>query len=170
MMSYTVYTDGSFHIKSGKGGWGTVICHDTITGLQVEWQDYGGKKGATSSGEMEVIGVWNALKDLPDKCNVILYCDNQYALKSIVKDGNGSLEMMLGRVHYTGWLKGWIIKGWRTTTGPVKNQELWEDVMKECHRLLSNGSAVKFQWVKGHDGNEGNELADKLAEIGTSLQ
>jgi len=168
-MNIEVYTDGSFHIKTGIGGWGTLIRYNYDTDFVTNWYDYGGKIGATSSGEMEVIGILKALTDLPNKCNVKIYCDNQYAFKSLVDGGNGELTMILGRVQYTGWIRGWIKNGWKTTKGPVKNQNLWIDVMNQCNRLLKYGSVVNFFWVKGHSNDEYNDIADDLARKGAEL-
>ncbi|TBR36418.1 ribonuclease HI, partial [Marinomonas agarivorans] len=44
---------------------------------------------------------------------------------------------------------------------PVKNKDLWQARDKECAR-----HDVKWQWVKGHAGIEGNEIADELANLG----
>ena len=57
----------------------------------------------------------------------------------------------------------WIIK-WRKIIGKmpikkeVKNKDLWI-------KLLEAGKMhqIEWNWVKGHEGNEGNEIADKLA-------
>ena len=46
----------------------------------------------------------------------------------------------------------------RTKTEPAKNPDLWEKLLKLCGKR-----DVRFQWVKGHDGNEGNERCDELA-------
>ncbi|TQH37857.1 RNase H family protein, partial [Pseudomonas aeruginosa] len=42
---------------------------------------------------------------------------------------------------------------------PVKNRDLLE-VLNE----LLKKNKVKFHWVKGHSGDEGNEKADQLAK------
>ena len=47
-----------------------------------------------------------------------------------------------------------ITKGWKKN----KNQDLWEILEK-----LVSEKNVKWEWVKGHSGNEFNEKADKLA-------
>lgn len=59
----------------------------------------------------------------------------------------------------TKWLEGWKRQGWKNRDGkPVPNWDLWE-------RLdILNDSRVHWQWVRAHDGNELNEVADKLAK------
>ena len=41
--------------------------------------------------------------------------------------------------------------------------------MKECHEILNNldkTNKVTTNWIPGHEGYEGNEIADKLAKAG----
>jgi ribonuclease HI len=55
-------------------------------------------------------------------------------------------------------LDRWINRGWRTTTGPVKNQELWEAVA-----LLKKELNIEWKWCKGHEKeNILNNRADEL--------
>ena len=44
---------------------------------------------------------------------------------------------------------------------PVENKDLWEQLDK----LVSKHS-VNWEWVKGHSGEQGNEIADGLARKG----
>ena len=47
------------------------------------------------------------------------------------------------------WVDAWVKKGWkRGGNEPVKNQELWQRLLKamEPHR-------VSYIWVKGHAGH-----------------
>ena len=61
----------------------------------------------------------------------------------------------------TEWMPNWVKKGWRTASGgPVKNVSLWQAISKLD---LSN---VIFTKVKGHSGDYGNTIADKLANQG----
>ena len=59
----------------------------------------------------------------------------------------------------TRWMVNWERNGWRTAAGkPVKNQDLWvrlDEQVQQHH--------VTWEWVKGHTGHEGNEMADQLA-------
>jgi len=76
---------------------------------------------------------------------VILHTDSQYVMKGI-----------------TEWIKGWKVKGWRTADKkPVKNEDLWRKLDAEAVR-----HEIKWVWVKGHSGHNGNERADALANKG----
>lgn len=61
---------------------------------------------------------------------------------------------------YNEWLEGWKRKGWKNASKkPVANKDLWLRI----DALKQSKPDVQVQWVKGHDGIEGNELADTLA-------
>jgi ribonuclease HI len=57
-----------------------------------------------------------------------------------------------------GWLKRWKRNGWRSTTGPVKNQDLWESLLE-----LTKDREIYWRLVKGHSGVELNEECDRMA-------
>ncbi|XP_023235519.1 uncharacterized protein LOC111634917 [Centruroides sculpturatus] len=40
--------------------------------------------------------------------------------------------------------------------------------VQEAAKLLSSKRKITFAWVKGHSGNDGNDMADKLAKLGAS--
>jgi len=62
------------------------------------------------------------------------------------------------------WIKKWKKNGWKTASKkPVKNQDLW--LRLDALTTIRN---VRFEWVKGHAGNAGNEEADRLATAGCS--
>ena len=59
----------------------------------------------------------------------------------------------------TKWIANWKNKGWKTSNKkPVKNKDLWKKLDD-----LSNNHNIKWEWVRGHTGNPGNERADQLA-------
>ena len=62
----------------------------------------------------------------------------------------------------SGWINKWKKNGWRTADKKaVKNEDLW--------RRLDEVAAqhdIEWLWVKGHAGDEGNERADELANLG----
>lgn len=60
----------------------------------------------------------------------------------------------------TKWAPGWKAGGWRKKTkGEIQNLEL----VKELYDLYQASPKAQLVWVRGHDGNENNELADEWA-------
>lgn len=57
----------------------------------------------------------------------------------------------------TKWAPGWEAKGW-TKKGGIKNI----DIVQSAYQLYQNSQA-NLVWVRGHNGDEGNELADVWA-------
>jgi len=70
-----------------------------------------------------------------------------------------------------GWLEKWQSNGWKKSDKTdVLNQEYWKFLLFYLDELKSYYKAktgeplsLFFTWVRGHNGNEFNELADKLA-------
>jgi len=142
--SIEIYTDGACKGNPGPGGWGVLLKSGTT-----EKELYGGER-LTTNNRMELMAVIQALQALKRPCAVTLHVDSQYVLKGM-----------------TEWLAGWKAKGWRTSTKqPVKNQELWQAL-----DALVNGAGheIKWRWVRGHDGDPGNERADLLANRGVEV-
>lgn len=140
----TIYSDGSCFPNPGAGGWGAVICHDTM-----DYCVYGGVPYSTNNG-MELTAALRALEALSAPSSVILYTDSQYLQKAM-----------------TEWLKGWKRRGWKRGGGgkPLKNVELWIELDK-----MNTYHEVDWRWVKGHNGCLLNEIADGLADMGRSEQ
>lgn len=58
----------------------------------------------------------------------------------------------------TQWAPGWERNGWKKKKGEIKNL----DIVQEMFPLYQKSQA-KLIWVRGHEGDEGNELADEYA-------
>lgn len=54
---------------------------------------------------------------------------------------------------------GCATKGWKRK----KNQELWQIYDREYEKVTKLCPNISFNWVKGHEDSEFNNLADKLA-------
>ncbi|NEU13532.1 ribonuclease HI [Methylobacterium sp. BTF04] len=137
-MRTIAYADGGCDPNPGPGGWGVVI--ETETG-RVEL--CGGER-ATTNNRMELTAAINALAHFPEGAGIEMRCDSQYVIKSV-----------------TEWMKGWKARGWRTSTGPVKNVDLMQEL-----DALAQKRDVRWTWVRGHTGEVGNERADRLAAQG----
>ena len=136
-----IYTDGACKGNPGPGGWG-VLLRSGATQKEL----YGGES-STTNNRMELMAVIQALEALKRPCAVTLYLDSQYVLKGI-----------------TEWMPGWKAKGWKTASKqPVKNQELWQRLDE---LVAKSGHVVDWRWVRGHNGDPGNERADALANLG----
>ena len=129
------YADGGCDPNPGPGGWGVVI-----EGPEGKIELCGGDR-ATTNNRMELTAAIKALSHFPAGSAIEMRCDSQYVIKSV-----------------TEWMRGWKAKGWRTSTGPVKNVELMQEL-----DALNAARDVKWTWVRGHTGNVGNERADRLA-------
>ena len=135
----TIYTDGACRGNPGKGGWGAVLYSADKTK-----EIYGGELNTTNN-RMELSAALNALKALKKSCDISLFTDSQYL-----------------RLGITQWIGKWHQNNWMSSNKkPIKNRDLWQELFE-----LSKMHKIDWQWVKGHSGDIGNELADKLANTG----
>lgn len=134
-----IYTDGACSGNPGKGGWGAVLKYG-----EYEKRIKGGEK-ETTNNRMELTAVIKALELLDRPCEIELYTDSQYVMK-------GATEWMLG------WKKKNFNKG---TSKEIKNIDLWEILDKAMQR-----HKINWHWVRGHNGDKYNEIADQLAVAG----
>jgi ribonuclease HI len=135
-----VYTDGACSGNPGPGGWGALLRY-----RGVEKELYGGESEPTTNNRMELMAAIRALESLTRPVAVRLHTDSVYLRSGV-----------------TSWLPGWKRNGWLTADRkPVRNADLWRrlDEAARAHR-------VEWLWVKGHNGDPGNERADGLANRG----
>lgn len=134
-----IWTDGACKGNPGLGGWGVLMRYNHHR------KELYGAQSSTTNNRMELTAVIEALKALTKPCVVVLHTDSQYVQKGM-----------------TEWLPGWKARGWRTASRqPVKNADLWQllDELSQAHQ-------IEWRWVRGHDGDPGNERADELANLG----
>ena len=134
-----VFTDGACKGNPGPGGWGAWLRYG-----EREKELFGGEP-RTTNNRMELTAVIRALEALRRPSRVRVHTDSQY-----VKNG------------ITQWIHDWKKRGWRTAERkPVKNEDLWRRLDE-----LAARHEVKWVWVRGHSGHDGNERADALANRG----
>jgi ribonuclease HI len=134
-----IHTDGACSGNPGPGGWGVLLAWRGKT------RELTGGAAETTNNRMELTAAIEALEALKRPSEVELYTDSTY-----VRDG------------ITSWIKRWKQNGWRTAAKkPVKNADLWQRLDAALAR-----HQVAWHWVKGHDGDPGNERADELAREG----
>ena len=131
-----MYTDGACRGNPGPGGWGALLRYDKHE------KRLNGYVGQTTNNRMELTAAIRGLQALKSPQNVHIFTDSTYVKQGI-----------------TAWISNWKKRKWKTANRQdVKNADLW----KELDSLCSNHT-VRWSWVRGHSGNEGNEIADMLA-------
>jgi ribonuclease HI len=135
MSEVRVYCDGACAGNPGPGGWGAVL----ISNRKVK--EISGGEAETTNNRMELTAAIEALRLLPEGSQVQMVTDSSYLL-------NGASV----------WMKGWKARGWKRKEGPLLNVDLWQALDKQLER-----HEIKWEWVKGHAGNQYNERADQLA-------
>lgn len=65
-------------------------------------------------------------------------------------------------------LNSWANNNWcKKSDGlPIANMELWQRLHAGLTRVRDAGVTVKFDWIRGHNGEIGNERTDVLATMG----
>lgn len=137
-----IWTDGACKGNPGPGGWGALLRQGPH-----EKTLCGGELNTTNN-RMELLAVIQALRALKRPCHVVIHTDSQYVQKGM-----------------TEWLTNWKARGWRTADKkPVKNADLWQALDE-----LAGEHTLRWQWVRGHAGDPGNERADALANQGVAM-
>jgi ribonuclease HI len=132
-----LWTDGACSGNPGPGGWAALLVYG---GRE---RELSGGERSTTNNRMELIGVIEGLRALTRSCKVRVHLDSSYVMHGFTK----------------GWLAAWQANGWRTSAKkPVKNRELWEQLLAEAER-----HEIDWVLVKGHVGVKLNERVDALA-------
>jgi ribonuclease HI len=128
-----VWTDGACSGNPGPGGWA--------------WATRDGRTGSggatpTTNQRMEIQAALEAVRTLQGP--LVVVSDSTYVVNCF-RDA---------------WWKGWLARGWvNSARKPVANRDLWEPLVT----LVDERGDVSFRWVKGHSGDEMNDLVDRLA-------
>ena len=133
-----MYTDGACRGNPGPGGWGVILSY------RDQNKTLSGYEPQTTNNRMELTAAIEGLRALSRTCDIELNTDSKYVLQGISE-----------------WIESWKTNGWKTAAKkPVKNVDLWQllDEQVKKHR-------IRWHWVKGHTGIEGNERADQLANV-----
>jgi len=85
------------------------------------------------------------------------------ALIAAMKDANGEECQIYTDSEFwinviTKWAPGWAEKGWKKKGGEIKNL----DLVKDAYEIYGKSNAT-LTWVRGHEGDTGNEMADEWA-------
>ena len=144
-MTYEFYTDGATSMNGHEGAVGgyawALIQNDELVS-----QDSAGVFPATNN-ICEMKGIISACKKIKENLTsvdrVVIYSDSAYCINCFKQS----------------WYKKWLMNDWlNSKKEPVKNKELWEELIP-----YFEDEQFDFVKVKGHDENKWNELVDDLA-------
>lgn len=132
-----IYSDGACSGNPGPGGYGAIIRYKDNRKEVSGWQAH------TTNNQMEMMAAIAALQSLKRPCNVEVYTDSTYLQKGVSE-----------------WLPNWLKKGSLDSSAnqKIKNRELWKQLQE-----LTAIHQVSWHWVKAHNGDKYNELADQIA-------
>lgn len=132
------YTDGS---GQGKIGWAWVC---VVNGQAVASGQGYSAKGTNNIAELSaVISALHYIKKKYKKKRVTIISDSQYIVRAVNLN----------------WIEGWKKRDWKRASGELANKRFWQ-IMDAALADVK----TEFKWVKGHNGNTWNEVADQLAE------
>ena len=134
------YTDGSCKAHAGApGGWGFFVKPPEGPPLE----GYGKAKG-TLAKIMEYQAVAEALAVLPAGAAAVVFSDNQSLIENLEKH----------------------LDSWRARAFARVDADIVSSVRRIDDEITTKRLVVRWQWVRGHNGNAGNERADQLAAQG----
>lgn len=179
-----LYSDGGYQSKYGSGGWG------------IHGYTYIEKPPTKGTGNPKAIPTkdgYATVKDPDEKVTVVHYVDGAGGVPAATSSTHTELIAAIKAMDWTlkndhvhsativsdsrsvvdgmsEWMPRWKANGWRNSRGDeVANKELWlkaEDLINQIREREKN---VVFQWIKGHNGFFGNEMADSYATKGNLL-
>jgi ribonuclease HI len=137
---YLCYTDGSCKAADGApGGWGFVIRRPG----QPSIESYGSVTG-TLAKIMEYRAVAEALLALPIGATATVFCDNRSLVENMQRNLANWQRCNFANVDSS------IVDSARSIEVSIREKQL----------------VLRWQWLRSHNGNAGNERADELAAQG----
>jgi ribonuclease HI len=139
-----IFTDGGAQPNPGPGGWGYVWVRDN----EIVSHDCGFEP-ETTNNRMELSALIAAFRATPSNETVTVYSDSELCVKTVNE-----------------WAPMWKARGWKRSSGPIKNLEL----VQELFDLHLNRPNISLRWIKAHNGWRWNEYADALSTAWTRNQ
>ena len=152
---YEIYTDGSCK-KNGTegaiGGWAFIIRQYNDDGECIKSWATADWCNDTTNNRMELTAVLRAIEACEnirdsqgfEDDSICIYSDSAYIINCYTQ----------------GWYRKWEKNGWiNSKKKPVENRDLWENLIPWFK--LKN---YHFKKIKGHAGEESNELVDSMAQ------
>lgn len=150
-----IYADesclGNGREGSNPGGAGVLVEYQPPSGGGLVRRDLWISESATTNNRMALRSVIESLDALGGKgkrFHVVFTTDSRY-----IVDGMRQ------------WVHSWARQGWKRKSGAIENLALWHQAVG-----ATDGHAVAWRWVRGHDGHAQNEYANHLATSAAASQ
>lgn len=148
MDTISLYTDGSCSVRDKSGGWAYIgIFGDKFV------KSYGFESDTTVN-RMELTAIIQALAGVEEGQSPLrIFSDSEYCVNCA-----------------NVWAARWELMDWHTPFGdPIKNADLVKSLHEwiEYHKCFR---AVSLSWVRGHNKNPYNEVADLLCGDARTLK
>jgi ribonuclease HI len=149
LKSYILISDGACSKNPGPGGWGMIL----VTPEDLVFE-FGGHESETTNNRMELMGLYRGMQE-------IYKIEKKNKLSNHIHVITDSKYVLDGASKY---VANWSRSAWRTSTGTeVKNQDLWEKILKGFTELKKFKMSFEYELVKGHSGHDANERCDQIA-------
>jgi ribonuclease HI len=144
-IAVSIYCDGACDPNPGHAGSGIVVYRDGK--LAELWYGLYNPRGTNNSAELNALYHALCMAEAEiDKGNRVEVCsDSAYSINCI-----------------RSWAPGWEKRGWKRADGEIKNLAIIQDCYAIFLRIKKD---LKLRHVAAHVGNEGNELADRMAML-----
>lgn len=108
-------------------------------------------KGSRQTNQRaELTAILRAIDIAPRHRDAMIFTDSRYAINCV-----------------TDWFVKWRRNNWMTSDNkPVENKDLIEPILDRIEERNVLRVKTLFEWVKGHNKDQGNEEADRLAVKG----
>lgn len=180
-----LYTDGGYRSQYQAGGWGIhgytyaetppdkgtgnskciptakgyVDPEEKATATLVTLESYidgvGGVAPAHSSNQTELTATIKGMEYILERqfAHSQIYSDSMYVIDGVNR-----------------FIDRWQKNGWKNAEGEtISNKRLWERALGLMETLTEKRQTLEVLWIRGHNGNFGNEQADGYARRGNVL-
>lgn len=147
-----IYTDGSAHPNPGPGGFGVIVLDNNEKLLYNYNRQF---KNKVTNNEMELKAILYSFLNYGVNINNPLLGFNNYDIPIVYSDSNYCVQT------FNEWMFNWARNGWIKSDKKIPENL---DLIQAYYDWYQKGYRIDLRKVKGHVGNRGNELVDKLAK------
>lgn len=137
--AYILYTDGSADTVTRAGAYAYAILDESKEMLSCCAEAVSN----TTNNAMELTAVLEGLKQCDRSRPVEVVSDSAYVVNCFLQQ----------------WYVKWRKNNWYASSGPVKNVEIWKELLAVAE---SFEAPILWTHIRGHRGNYWNEYVDKM--------